>query len=76
MVKTSMKTIKNSTIATMDLLTCMVIDGLAQEQSITHEEALVAFLSSRTADALYHNEAAKLWWDGPAVLTEMYLNEQ
>lgn len=62
--------------AAMDLLSCLVIKQIAQEQGISREQALADFLSSRTADMLFHDEPSKLWWDGPAAIAEMYMKEK
>lgn len=63
-------------LAAMDMLSCLVVKYIAQEQGISREQALADFLSSRTADMLYHDEPSKLWWDGPAAIAEMYLKER
>ena len=61
--------------ATKDLLASMVIEEIADDKGITEEQAVLDFLSSKTANLLYTDDEAKLWWDGPAAIADMYYNE-
>ena len=59
---------------TMDLLAAMAAADIAETLHISNTQALAGFLSSKTAKILY-DEKTKLWWDGPAVIAEMYRKE-
>ena len=58
----------------MDLNAAMAAEMISQAQNITPCEALKRFLASKTGADLY-DDSLKLWWDGPAVLTELYRKE-
>lgn len=60
--------------ATIDLLATMVVEDIAEEDHRDASDVLPDFLLSRTGQMLY-NEKNKLWWDGPAMLEEMYRKE-
>ena len=60
--------------AAIDLLTTIVVEDLAKEEQRDSSDVLPEFLLSHTGQML-HNEKNKLWWEGPAVLEEMYKKE-
>lgn len=60
--------------AAIDMNISMVAEDLAEILDKSVEEVLPDFLQSRTCATLY-DRSSKLWWDGPTVITEMYLEE-
>ena len=59
---------------TIDMMTGMVSEDLAQELGISVEEAMARFLQSRTCATLYDRDS-KLWWFGPSYIVDQYLTE-
>ena len=59
---------------TIDMMTGMVSEDLAQELGISVEEAMTRFLQSKTCATLYDRES-KLWWFGPSYIVDQYLTE-
>jgi hypothetical protein len=60
--------------AAIDLLATMVVADIAEEEHRDASDVLPDFLLSHTGKMLY-NEKNKLWWDGPAMLEDMYRKE-
>ena len=60
--------------AAIDMNIQMAVDDLSAILHKPAEEILPQFLQSRTCAILYDRES-KLWWDGPTVIVEMYLEE-
>ena len=60
--------------AAIDMNIQMAVDDLSAILHKPVEEILPEFLQSRTCATLYDRES-KLWWDGPTVITELYLEE-
>lgn len=60
--------------AAIDMNISMVAEDLSEILDKSVEEVLPEFLQSRTCAVLYDRES-KLWWDGPTVITELYLEE-
>ena len=60
--------------AAIDMNVCMVVEDLAEMYHRPEEEILCEFLQSRTCSILYDRKT-KLWWDGPNVIVEWYLEE-
>ncbi len=58
----------------IDMNISMTVDDLAEILHKSVEEVLPQFLQSRTCATLYDRES-KLWWDGPSVIVELYLEE-
>lgn len=52
----------------------MVVEELAMESGRSPDAVLKDFISSKTG-ALLYDEPSKLWWNGPAYITEMYRKE-
>jgi hypothetical protein len=60
--------------AAIDMNISMAVEDLAEILHMPMEELLPQFLQSRTCAILYDRES-KLWWDGPSVIAEYYLEE-
>lgn len=60
--------------AAIDINIQMVVDDLSAMFCRPVEEILPEFLQSRTCAILY-DRTTKLWWDGPCVIEEYYLEE-
>ena len=60
--------------AAIDMNVCMVVDDLTEILHQSEEKNLYEFLQSRTCSMLYDRDS-KLWWDGPSVILEQYLEE-
>ena len=60
--------------AAIDMNISMVVEDLAVLLQQPHEEVLTQFLQSGTCALLYDRES-KLWWDGPSVIVDCYLEE-
>ena len=58
----------------IDMNIQMAVDDLSAILHKPVEEVLPQFLQSRTCAVLYDRET-KLWWDGPSVIVEYYLEE-
>ena len=59
---------------TIDLLITMVTEEIAEETGKDRKDVLTDFLCSKTGKALY-DENTKLWWNGPAYIAELYMEE-
>ncbi len=59
---------------TIDLLITMVTEEIAEETGKDRKEVLTDFLCSKTGMALY-DESTKLWCNGPAYISELYMEE-
>lgn len=59
---------------TIDLLSAMVVEEIAEETGKDRKDILIDFLSSKTGKFLY-DETTKLWWSGPSYIAEMYMQE-
>lgn len=60
--------------AAIDMNISMVVEDLAGLLQRPIEEILPQFLQSQTCQLLY-DRSSKLWWDGPSVIVELYLEE-
>ena len=60
--------------AAIDMIISMVVEDLSEALHIPVEEMLPKFLQSETCAMLYNRES-KLWWDGPAAIAALYLEE-
>ena len=60
--------------AAIDMNISMVAEELSEILHVSVEEILPRFLQSSTCALLYNRES-KLWWDGPSVIIDMYLEE-
>ena len=59
----------------IDLLIALTVEEIAKEDNRSTSEELAEFLTSKTAKEVYDDEA-KLWWDGPSAIADMYRNEK
>ena len=71
----SMDVTKEQIDASIDLLTTMVVENIANEQQRDSSDVLPEFLMSHTGQML-RNEKNKLWWEGPSAIEEMFKNEK
>ena len=62
------------TLFAMDINTMLAVEQLAKESNKNPEAVLLDFMQSDTAKMAY-DDAAKLWWDGPATTAENYKEE-
>ena len=62
------------TLTAMDLTAVMAIEELSEMTGKSREELLLDFMQSKTCDMLY-DDKAKLWWDGPSAVAEIYKQE-
>ena len=60
---------------TIDSLISMTVEELSEKLDMTDNDILADFLQSKTCSLLYNTEL-KVWWEGPAYLAEMYLEEK
>lgn len=58
----------------MCLVATMVAEDLSNKLGIDETKALGMFLVSRTGSLLF-DPSLKLWWDGPASVADVFLNE-
>lgn len=58
----------------VDVVVTLVVEELAMESGRSPDAVLKDFISSKTG-ALLYDEPSKLWWNGPAYITEMYRKE-
>lgn len=59
---------------TIDVLTAMTVEELAEDMGKDSKEVLVDFLYSKTGKALY-DSTTKLWCNGPSYIADMYKDE-
>lgn len=59
---------------TIDLLTSMAVDEIAETTGKNANEVLPEFVASKTGRALY-DESTKIWCNGPSYITDMYFEE-
>lgn len=69
-----MTMIDERNLTAMDLTAVMVVCDLADGAERDVADLLPAFLQSQTAELLY-DDSLKYWWDGPAVLEDMFKAE-
>lgn len=60
--------------AAMNYIAAMAIEEISSLQGIAPEVAATSFLASDTARRLFDDDL-KLWWDGPSVVVDDYLQE-
>lgn len=60
--------------AAIDALIVMTVNRISEITGENTDVVLPAFLSSSTGRLLCSPEA-RLWWDGPAAIAEMYFDE-
>lgn len=60
--------------AAIDMNISMAVEDLAEILHHPVEEILPKFFQSKTCATLYDRNS-KLWWDGPTVIAELYLEE-
>ena len=60
--------------AAIDMNIQMAVEILSDILHQSVEDILPQFLESRTCAVLYDRET-KMWWDGPSVIAELYLEE-
>lgn len=58
----------------IDAIVALTVDEISLETGEDPMVILPKFIESKTAQALY-DESSKLWWNGPAYIAEMYLEE-
>lgn len=58
----------------VDVTVTLVVEELANDLQCDPTELLKNFVASRTG-ALLYDESSKLWWSGPAYVTDMYKKE-
>lgn len=58
----------------VDVTVALVVEELAEQFHEEPTKMLKKFVASRTG-ALLYDEDAKLWWDGPSAIAEMYKHE-
>ena len=59
----------------IDLTVMMTVQEIAEILNEDQDEVLHEFVSSNTGKLLY-DESSKLWWDGPASIAQMYMQEK
>ena len=59
----------------MDLAAMLTIDELTKETGKSQDEVFIDFMESDTAEMLF-DDAAKLWWDGPLFIADVYKSER
>ncbi len=62
------------TLFAMDINTLLAVEQLAKEKGKSPESVLLDFMQSNTAK-MAHDDAIKLWRDGPASTAECYKEE-
>lgn len=58
----------------VDVMVTLVVEELADDLQCDPTILLKDFVASRTG-ALLYDESSKLWWNGPAYITDMYKKE-
>ena len=60
---------------TIDLLTTLTVEEIAETTGEKTQDALKNFMRSKTGKAL-HDASIKLWWNGQSYLADMYFEEK
>lgn len=58
----------------IDAIVTLTVEEISLETGEDIMTILPKFIESKTAAALY-DESSKIWWNGPAYIAEMYLEE-
>lgn len=58
----------------IDAIVTLTVEEISLETGEDVMKILPKFIESKTAAALY-DESSKIWWNGPAYIAEMYLEE-
>ena len=58
----------------IDAIVTLTVEEISLETGEDIMTILPKFIESKTAAALY-DESSKIWWNGPADIAEMYLEE-
>lgn len=58
----------------VDMLVSLIVAELSEDLELDPDETFFRFLTSKTAELLY-DEDARLWWNGPSYIVQLYKEE-